>query len=111
MNNSLSPESAKALDRFFKVMKNNIMGNGISSLRDRIERIWYALDGLLLVQDPSQLDNVKLFLNIIEDIEVGGTIEDPTSLEVILDQYRVTSLKDNNSQVNIMTIHLSLIHI
>ena len=107
LNNSLSPKSAESLDRFFRVMRKNIMGDGISSLRDRIERIWYALDGLVLTQDPSQLDNVKLFLNIIEDIEVGGTIEDPASLEVILDQYRVTSPKENNSQVNIMTIHRS----
>ena len=106
-NNILSTESAKALDRFIGVMKNNIMGDGISSLRDRIERIWHALDGFVLMQDPGQLDNVKLFLNIIEDIEVGGTIEDPASLEVILDQYRVTSPKDNKSQVNIMTIHKS----
>ena len=105
--NSLSSESVKALDRFCMVMKKNIVGDGISSLRDRIERIWYALDGLVLTQDPGQLDNVKLFLNIIEDIEVGGTIEDPASLELILDQYRVSSPKDNDSQVNIMTIHKS----
>lgn len=79
--------------------------SAISSLRERVEQAWYALDGPACLGKTEQLDNVCLYLDVLEKIEEAGTLPDVALLEEQLDDERVSSLGDEHSRVQVMTMH------
>jgi ATP-dependent helicase/nuclease subunit A len=76
-----------------------------SSLRDRVERAWFGMDGPVLLQDAGQLQNIYRFLDVIARIEVAGTVPDVAELSSQLDQERVSSRAGNDCRLQIMTMH------
>jgi ATP-dependent helicase/nuclease subunit A len=80
-----------------------IVAGRVETLRDRVERGWMVLGGPALLADHGQVENIYRYLDVLEKIEVAGSLTDVAELESILDQERVSS--DSNARVQVMTMH------
>jgi len=75
----------------------------VESLRDRIERAWLDLGGPAILNDVQAIDNVYRYLDVIEKIEVAGSLPDVAELEAALDMELVSSAA--NARLQVMTMH------
>ncbi|MDH3532003.1 MAG: UvrD-helicase domain-containing protein [Gammaproteobacteria bacterium] len=73
------------------------------ALRDRIERLWLILGGPGLLDDDQAVENVYRYLEVIERLEIAGTLTDVAQLEDALDLERVSS--DSKARLQVMTMH------
>ncbi len=73
------------------------------SLRDCIEKTWLTLGGTALLDDRHAIVNIYRYLDVLESLEVAGSLPDVTKLEAQLDLERVSS--DVNARLQIMTMH------
>jgi ATP-dependent exoDNAse (exonuclease V) beta subunit len=73
------------------------------SLRERIERAWFALRGPAILSDAEMVGNVYRFLDVLSRLEVAGTLQDVAELDDQLDQERVSG--DPDARLQIMTMH------
>ena len=89
--------------RIRELLQVEMRANRIESLRDRIERIWLALGGPAILQDEATVENVYRYLDVLEQLEDGGTLSDVAELESALDLEHVSS--DSNARLQIMTMH------
>ena len=88
------------LDRVFALDRS--MG-----LRDRIERAWFELGGPGIISGSEQLENVYSFLRVLDKVDVAGTLSDPSLMEQLLDDERVSSPASDSCRVQVMTMHKS----
>jgi ATP-dependent exoDNAse (exonuclease V) beta subunit len=77
---------------------------GLRSLRERVERAWFALGGPTLLAGGPEAANACRYLDILESLESGGTLPDVAALESRLDEERASSEADG-ARVRVMTIH------
>jgi ATP-dependent helicase/nuclease subunit A len=89
--------------RIRELLRAEMRANRIESLRDRIERVWLALGGPAILQDVSTVENVYRYLDVLEQLEDGGTLSDVAELESALDLEHVSS--DSSARLQIMTMH------
>jgi ATP-dependent exoDNAse (exonuclease V) beta subunit len=75
----------------------------VELLRDRIEKTWLSLGGAAILEDDHAVDNIYRYLDVIEQLEEGGTLPDVAELESALDLERVSS--DSDARVQVMTMH------
>jgi len=75
------------------------------SLRDRIELAWYVLGGPALLHDEEQLENIYRYFDVLDKLEIAGTLEDVRELESLLDDERVSSSAKSECRLQIMTMH------
>jgi ATP-dependent exoDNAse (exonuclease V) beta subunit len=101
----LSPEGAARVRTFIQGIAPFTMGHGAAALRETVERAWFALGGPLARENAEQVENVYRFLDVVERMEVAGTLPDVAELEATLDQERVSSRSDHDGRLQIMTIH------
>jgi len=92
---------ADALDRLDEAAG----AHPLRSLRERVERGWFALGGPAMPGSPGQLDHVYRFLDALEKLESGGALRDVARLEDALDAERVSSPGDEQTRVQVMTMH------
>ena len=92
-------EIADFRDKMIGIMSANRAG----SLRDRIEQGWWALGGPLIPGDSHAVQNIYRYLDVIEKLEVAGSLADIAELEAALDLEHVSSEVDARLQV--MTMH------
>jgi len=78
-------------------------GNRVGSLRDRIEKGWLTLGGPAILDDPHAVQNVYRYLDVIEKLEVAGSLPDVAELEAALDLEHVSS--DVDARLQVMTMH------
>ncbi|MCH8301901.1 MAG: UvrD-helicase domain-containing protein [Proteobacteria bacterium] len=102
---TLSVDAVERLTKFRERMVASTRGSATETLRDRVERAWYALAGPSLLRDAEQLDNVYRFLDVIGRIESAGSLADVNDLERMLDRERVSSRLDPDCRLQIMTMH------
>ncbi len=81
-----------------------LAGHGTRSLRETVERAWYALRGPLLLASGSQVDNVYRYLDVLERLESAGTLPEVAELEAMLDDERA-STGGSGARVQVMTMH------
>ena len=84
------------LDSLFDVSRSG-------SLRDRIERAWIQLGGPAILEGPTAADNVYRFFDVLEKLEVAGSLHDVAELEAQLDLERTSN--NVSAQLQIMTMH------
>ena len=73
------------------------------SLRDLIERVWFALGGPGALDDDYAIENVYRYLDVLGGLERAGTLIDVGELESVLDLERVSN--NDNARLQIMTMH------
>lgn len=99
----LSPEGREAVGRFMANAHVLFDGHRSGSLRDRVERAWLRLGGPAILDDVHVVQNVYRYLDVIEKIEVAGSLPDVAELEAALDQEHVSS--DVGARLQVMTMH------
>ncbi len=73
------------------------------SLRDCVEKTWLTLGGTALLDERHAIGNIYHYLDVLENLEVAGSLPDVAELEAQLDLERVSS--DVNARLQIMTMH------
>jgi ATP-dependent exoDNAse (exonuclease V) beta subunit len=99
----LSSDGRTAISEFRRKLATTVSSCRIESLRDRVERVWLDLGGPAILSDPNAIENVYRYLEVIERIEVAGTLPDVATLEDALDAEHVSSVVEARLQV--MTMH------
>jgi len=102
---SLSENSQLLLSNFREIIAQFTEVGNMAFLRDRVEKVWYRLKGPALLKSPEQLENIKRYLDVLGEIEVGGSLEDPLELEELIDNIRVSSSPNKEARIQVMTIH------
>lgn len=101
----LCDDAADWISEFHRMIAPSAKGSATESLRDRVERAWYALGGPSMLSDIEQLDNIYRFLDVIEKFETAGSLADVRDLDRLLDRERVSSKIDPDCRLQIMTMH------
>lgn len=99
----LSEFGRKAVANFGVRMTAILSGNRAGSLRDQVERGWLALGGPAILDDAHAVQNVYRYLDVIEKLEVAGSLPDVAELEAALDLEHVSS--DVDARLQVMTMH------
>ncbi len=73
------------------------------TLRDRVERAWLQLGGPAILERSTAADNVYRFFDVLERLEIAGSLHDVAELEAQLDLERVSN--NVNERLQIMTMH------
>lgn len=105
--NSLSGDAVKRLQNFNMTLGGLRGCVAAESLRERVERSWFALGGPGLLCNDDQLANVYQYFDVLEKLETAGTLADISELESLLDQERVSSIAGSDCKLQIMTMHKS----
>jgi ATP-dependent helicase/nuclease subunit A len=103
----MSADGRSRLSAFLDLLRPFLVADPVRTLRETVELAWHAAGGPALLQDVEQLANVHRFLEIIDQIEVAGTVPDVRELESRLDGERVSSTVDSQCRLHIMTMHKS----
>ena len=99
----LSAASRGALEAFVERLSVVAAPRRDETLRDRVERAWLSLGGAAILEDPHAIENIYRYLDVIEKLEVGGSLPDVAELESVLDTERVSS--DVDARLQVMTMH------
>ena len=100
---SLSDYGRSAVTRFGESFARIVSSFRVDSLRDRVEKAWLDLGGPAILADDQTVENVYRYLDVIEKIEVAGTLPDVAELEAALDMEHVSS--NVNARLQVMTMH------
>lgn len=102
---ALSGDANARLASLAQVLAPFLDGHGTRSLRETVERAWYALRGPLLLGSGEQVDNVYRFLDVLERLETAGTLPEVAELEAMLDDERTSTGTGGEARVQVMTMH------
>ena len=100
---ALSEYGQQALARSMPVLQTLVDVRRSQSLRDLIERAWFALGGPAMLNDEYAIENVYLYFDVLARLERAGTLLDVAELENILDMERVSNTE--SARLQIMTMH------
>ncbi|MEM7501932.1 MAG: UvrD-helicase domain-containing protein [Pseudomonadota bacterium] len=101
---ALSEGGRSVLERALPVIDSAFAPDGILTLRLRTEAAWHRLGGPGLLQTPAQLANVYRYFDLLEGLEVAGTLADPAVLLRHLEDERV-STSGGAERLKVMTMH------
>ncbi len=103
--NRLSAYGQDAVARSKPVLSELVRPRRAASLRDIVEKVWFALGGPGVLRDSFAIENVYRFLQLLSQLERAGTVVDVGALESILDLERVSN--NDEARLQIMTMHRS----
>ena len=99
----ISHDARASLSRAMPVLESLRAAARSESLRDRIERAWLQLGGPAVLDSPGCVDNVYRYLDVLEKLEIAGTLHDVAELEAQLDLERVSN--NHPARLQVMTMH------
>ncbi len=102
---ALSTDAHARLASLVQVLAPFLEGHGTRSLRETVERAWYALRGPLLLATGLQVDNAYRFFDALERLETAGTLLEVAALEAMLDDERASTGTGGDARVQVMTMH------
>jgi ATP-dependent exoDNAse (exonuclease V) beta subunit len=100
---AVSPEARAALDRVMPVFESLRAASRSEGLRGRVERTWLQLGGPAVLERPGSVENVYRYLDVLEKLEIAGTLHDVAELEAQLDLERVSN--NSAARLQVMTMH------
>jgi ATP-dependent helicase/nuclease subunit A len=100
---TLSDFGQRTVERARKTLAWLMEPRRTQSLRDLVERVWFALGGPGTLDDNYAVENVYRYFDVLQKLERAGTLIDVGELESILDLERVSS--NDNARLQIMTMH------
>lgn len=100
---AMSEYGQQAIARARVALRSLIATRRSQSLRDLVERAWFALGGPGMLADDYAIENVYRYFDVLENLERGGTLLDVAELEDTLDLERVSN--SESARVQIMTMH------
>jgi len=99
----LSPFGKKAILEFRGKLATAMAAGRLLTLRDRLEKTWLGLGGAAILDDQHVIQNIYRYLDVIEKLDVAGSLPDVAELEATLDLEHVSS--DVNARLQVMTMH------
>jgi ATP-dependent exoDNAse (exonuclease V) beta subunit len=101
----ISSDGQARVARLAAALAPIVENRGRAALRDRIEGAWLRLGGPASVQEPTDLEDVKVYLDLVESMELGGDLEDLAGLEQeLLGLFAVPDVQAPD-RLQVMTIH------
>ncbi len=102
---ALPPATNARLAAVVQALAPFLAGHGTRSLRETVERAWFALRGPLLLASEEQADNAYRFFDVLERLETAGTLPEVAELEAMLDEQRTSTGSGHDARVQVMTMH------
>jgi ATP-dependent exoDNAse (exonuclease V) beta subunit len=99
----ISADAQRSLANVRPVLESMMQVSRSGSLRDRVERAWLQLGGPAILERPLAVDNVYRFFDVLERLEIAGSLHDVAELEAQLDLERVSN--NVTARLQIMTMH------
>jgi len=99
----LSDDAHRSLADARPVLESIFEVSRSGSLRDRVERAWLQLGGPAILERPTAVDNVYRFFDVLERLEIAGSLHDVAEFEAQLDLERVSN--NVSTRLQIMTMH------
>lgn len=99
----LSGFGRTAVVEFRSKLAKAMLSHRVRSLRDRLEETWLALGGAAILDDQHVIQNIYRYLDVIEKLEVAGSLPDIAELEAVLDLEHVSS--NVSARLQVMTMH------
>jgi ATP-dependent helicase/nuclease subunit A len=100
---SVSGDGRASLAQAMPVIESLRSSSRSASLRDRVERAWLRLGGPAMLDGANSVDNVYRYLDVLENLEIAGTLHDVAELEAQLDLERVSN--NSSARLQVMTMH------
>ncbi len=100
---AISADARVALQRAMPVLESLRAVSRSASLRDRVERAWLELGGPAMLDGAGGVENVYRYLDVLEKLEIAGTLHDVAELEAQLDLERVSN--NGVARLQVMTMH------
>lgn len=104
---NLSPEGKTILSRVSHTLQLAWEQRYRKPLRSWIEGLWSALGGIASLQTDSEFKHCQQYLNLLEQHESGGTIDNWASFEKAVKSLYAKPGGDADLQLHVMTIHKS----
>ena len=102
---SLSPDGRQRLARVFTALSPGLAQRRRATLRRWIEGAWLALGGPATVTDLADLDNARMFFELLETLDDGGDVTDFTALADGVDSLFAAPDPGADERLQMMTIH------
>lgn len=102
---TLSEDARARLERMRCVLDAAEEMRGRIGLRERVERTWLALHGPAVLHEREDLDNARLFFELLQQHEDAGDVTDVNTLDERLSQLFAAPDPDADAAVQIMTLH------
>jgi ATP-dependent helicase/nuclease subunit A len=100
---AISADARAALRRAMPVLESLRSASRSDSLRDRVEQAWIRLGGPAMLDANGGAENAFRYLDVLEKLEVAGSLRDVAELEAQLDLERVSN--NNPARLQVMTMH------
>ncbi|MDH3906229.1 MAG: UvrD-helicase domain-containing protein [Gammaproteobacteria bacterium] len=100
---AISGEARASLNRAMPVLESLRAASRSASLRDRVEGAWLRLGGPAILDNSAGIENVYRYLDVLEKLEIAGTLHDVAELEAQLDLERVSN--NSSARLQVMTMH------
>lgn len=102
---SLQPDAARRVQNLRKVLDDSERQRGRAALRERVEGAWLALGGPATLREPEELDDTQLFLELLQQLEDAGDLDDVNELDSRLQQLYAAPDPEAGTGLQIMTLH------
>jgi len=101
----LSDDGRARLARTRAVLAGALQARGRSRLRPIVEGAWLALGGPACVEAPTDLEDARIYLDLLDGLEAGGDITDSARLaEQVSELYALPDVGASDA-LQLMTIH------
>jgi ATP-dependent exoDNAse (exonuclease V) beta subunit len=100
---AISDDARAALEQALPALRSLRSVSRSASLRDRVEQAWLELGGPALLDGAASVENVYRYLDVLEKLEIAGTLHDVAELEAQLDLERVSN--SSAARLQVMTMH------
>ncbi len=101
----LSRDGRERLDRVLEVVGISLSQRRRRSLRRWVEGTWLALGGPACQENETDLNDIRVFFDLLDRLEVAGDLQDPTVLgEKVAELFALPDVGADD-RVQIMTIH------
>ena len=102
---SLGPDGQRRAVRLVDAIAPAREHRGRGTLRHRVESTWLRVGGPASVQERTDLDDVQVYLDLLEKLERGGDLEDLSGLEDELSKLYALPDVSAPETLQVMTIH------
>ena len=101
----LSAAARQRIETVRTVLTNALAMRGRSRLRQIVEGAWLALGGPACVDAPTDLEDARVYLDLLDELEEGGDITDSARLaEQVSELYALPDVTASDA-LQLMTIH------
>lgn len=101
----ISDEGKLRIEKIIPILHNALLHRNRKKLSVWIYSIWLSLGGPACVNSQTELEDAKVYLQLLDDLEVGGTIDNYLLLDNKIQSLFATPDTEADDSLQIMTIH------